>query len=324
MVNQHGNDLGVTFLSSFNDLGMKEMMLEWLFFILGWWLNDWNEGGMKKFLMKDKCPWFFFSIFPFLIVPYLIIWHSFNVWNEHGIVFNHSTLSFLIFSPILLDVDGNWWWNDLNDVAMRIFLMEKILITLIPWSSLSFWDIGKWFFVIRWSFLYWMTLEWRRWCWNDFFSSWDDGWMTEMRVEWGNFWRKANALDFSLYHSILILTIFIIWHSFNVWNEHGMVFNHSTLSSVLFWCHPIILVSFHHSEFISMPFTNFVVFLLFHTPSHVIPSFWYHSSHSIVIPLSFKTFYSHSVIPTSFAIIQWALHAPAPKSRHFSCNQPLG
>ena len=181
MVNLHGNDLGVTFLSSFNDLGMKEMTLEWLFFILGWWLNDWNEGGMKKFLMKDKCPWFFFSIFPFLIVPYLIIWHSFNVWNEHGIVFNHSTLSFLIFSPILLDVDGNWWWTDLNDVAMRIFLMEKILITLIPWSSLSFWDIGKWFFVIRWSFLYWMTLEWRRWCLNDFFSSLDDGWMTGMK-----------------------------------------------------------------------------------------------------------------------------------------------
>ena len=100
MVNLHGNDLGVTFLSSFNDLGMKEMMLEWLFFILGWWLNDWNEVGMKKFLMKDKCPWFVFSIFPFLIVPYLIIWHSFYVWNEHGIVFNHSTLSFLIFFTI--------------------------------------------------------------------------------------------------------------------------------------------------------------------------------------------------------------------------------
>ena len=42
-----------------NDLRMKEIMLEWLFLILGWWLNDWNEGGMRKFLKKGKCPRFF-------------------------------------------------------------------------------------------------------------------------------------------------------------------------------------------------------------------------------------------------------------------------
>ena len=65
----------------------------------------------------------------------------------------------------------------------------------------TFWIV---LFVIRWSFKYWMALEWRRWCWNDFFSSWDDGWMTGMR----KFWSKANALDFVLYHSVLFLIIF--------------------------------------------------------------------------------------------------------------------
>ena len=286
MVNLHGNDLGVTFLSSFNDLGMKEMMLEWLFLILGWWLNDWNEGGMKKFLMKDKCPWFFFSIFPFLIVPYLIIWHSFNVWNEHGIVFNHSTLSFLIFSPILLDVDGNWWWNDLNDVAMRIFLIEKILITLIPWSSLSFLDIGKWFFVIRWSFLYWMTLEWRRWCWNDFFSSWDDGWMTEKRVEWGIFWRKANALDFFslsfhshsyyIYHLTLIQCLKWTWNGFQSFHTQ--------------FC--TILMSSHHSSVIPSFRVHFNVIHKFCCLSIISHSFPCHS----IILISFLPFYSYSIV----------------------------
>ena len=166
-------------------------------------------------------------------------------------------------------------------------------------------------------------------------NEWDDAEMTIFSLcndgkwlEWG--WNdevfKVRQMP-QIFFSIILLSFlpyFIIWQSFIVWNDYGMVFNHSTLIFILLWCHPIILVSFHHSEIISMPYIHFVVIPLFHTPSHVIPSFWYHSSHSIFIPLSFKTFYNHSVIPTSFAIILWSLHTPAPKFRHFSCNQPLG
>ena len=90
--------------------------------------------------------------------------------------------------------EGNFWW--------RRFWSSSSLV-----HPSHFWSLWNVFFVIWWSFKYWMTSEWRRWYWNDFFSSWDDGWMTGMRVEWGNFWSKANALDFYLYHSILILTI---------------------------------------------------------------------------------------------------------------------
>ena len=94
--------------------------------------------------------------------------------------------------------EGNFWW--------RRFWSSSSLV-----HPSHFWSLWNVFFVIWWSFKYWMTSEWRRLCWNDFFSSWDDGWMTGMRVEWGNFWSKANALDFYLYHSILILTI--LYHS---------------------------------------------------------------------------------------------------------------
>ena len=195
-------------------------------------------------------------------------------------------LVFLIFLPILWDVDGNWWWNDLNDVAMRIFLMEKILITLIPWSSLSFLDIGKWFFVIRWSFLYWMTLEWRRWCWNDFFSSWDDGWMTEMRVEWGIFWRKANALDFFslsfhshsyyIYHLTLIQCLKWTWNGFQSFHTQ--------------FC--TILMSSHHSSVIPSFRVHFNVIHKFCCLSIIPHSFPCHS----IILISFLPFYSYSIV----------------------------
>ena len=53
-----------------------------------------------------------------------------------------------------------------------------------------------------------MTLEWMKWWLNDHFLTLEWWIMTQMRVKWWNFWSKANALDFFLYHSILILTIF--------------------------------------------------------------------------------------------------------------------
>ena len=91
--------------------------------------------------------------------------------------------------------EGNFWW--------RRFWSPPSLGHPCHFESL--WNV---YFVILWSFKYRMTSEWRRWCWNDNFLIL--GWwlMTWMRVEWGNFWSKANALDFFLRHFTLIWTIF--------------------------------------------------------------------------------------------------------------------
>ena len=126
--------------------------------------------------------------------------------------------------------------------------------------------------------------------------------MTGMRVEWWFFWSKANVLDFYQTYSVLIYVISnTSCHSMLIY-----VISNTSCPSIIsgsFLCHHIILVSFHHSEVIPMPFTHSVVIQTFQTHSDVIPSFWCHSIHSIVIPLSFKSLYSHSVIPTSFGFI---------------------
>ena len=55
------------------DLRMNEMMLKWPFSHSAMVVNDWNEGGMMKFLNQGICPRFFsFSFCPhFTNVPYL-------------------------------------------------------------------------------------------------------------------------------------------------------------------------------------------------------------------------------------------------------------
>ena len=78
-----------------------------------------------------------------------------------------------------------------------------------------------------------------------------------------------------------------------------------------FLCHPIILLSFHHSRIILIPSHH----------SHVIPSFW---SHSIFIHVILQSFSHSHIICHHLYTILWVLYAPAPKSRHFSCNQLLG
>ena len=77
--------------------------------------------------------------------PYFILCHSFNDWNETSkeCFFHHSTLGSIFlchFYGISLDVDGGMIWLILE---WGKFLMEKILITPIPWPSLSFWVIVK-------------------------------------------------------------------------------------------------------------------------------------------------------------------------------------
>ena len=101
------------------------------------------------------------------------------------------------------------WWNDMGMSSEDWNFWWRWF-----WSSLTlghpchFDSLWNDHFVILWSFQYWMTSEWSRWCWNDHFSSWDDGWMTWMGVKWGNVWSKSNALDILLYHSVLIPTTF--------------------------------------------------------------------------------------------------------------------
>ena len=95
--------------------------------------------------------------------------------------------------------DWNFWW--------RRFWSPSSLGPSCHFESL--WND---YFIILWSFKYWMTSEWRRWCWNDYFLIL--GWwlMTWMRVEWGHFWSKANALVFFLPsfcpHSTPILSLY--------------------------------------------------------------------------------------------------------------------
>ena len=144
---------------------------------------------------------------------------------------------------------SEWYWNEGNFWWWKFWSPSSLVH---PRHFESLWNV---YFVILWSFKYQMTSEWRRWCWNDNFLTL--GWwiMTWMRVEWGNFWSKVNALVFSFHHFVLILPLF--YHSIAI---------------------QVIIESFCHSHIIC--------------------------HHSNIIP--------------------WALHAPAPKSRHFSCNQPLG
>ena len=101
------------------------------------------------------------------------------------------------------------WWNDMGMSSKDWkFLWQRFWSPSSLGHPCHFESMWNDYFVILWSFKYWMTSEWRRWCWNDNFLIL--GWwlMTWMRVEWGNFWSKANALDFFLQHFALIWTIF--------------------------------------------------------------------------------------------------------------------
>ena len=101
------------------------------------------------------------------------------------------------------------WWNDMGMSSKDWkFLWQRFWSPSSLGHPCHFESMWNDYFVILWSFKYRMTSEWRRWCWNDNFLIL--GWwlMTWMRVEWGNFWSKANALDFFLRHFTLIWTIF--------------------------------------------------------------------------------------------------------------------
>ena len=87
-----------------------------------------------------------------------------------------------------------------------------------------------------------------------------------------------------------------------------------------FLCHPIILLSFHHSEVSPMPFTHSVVIPSFQNHSDTIPSFpchpiilesfHFHSCHSTVIqsfPHHLPSFVHHSLSPL----------CPCPKVKTF-------
>ena len=145
-----------------------------------------------------------------------------------------------------------------------------------------------------------MMLEW-------LFSSWDDSWMTEMRVEWGNFWSKANALDFYLYHSILILTILChltLIHCLKwTWNDFQSF--HTLLCT--------IRISSHHLSVLPSFRCNFNVILSFCWHSIIqdsfqcypiiLMSFYSHSSQSTVIrtfPLIPVSFHHSRLIPLPF------------------------
>ena len=95
-----------------------------------------------------------------------------------------------------------WWWNE-GHFLWRWFWSSSSLGH--PCHFESSWNV---FFVNQWSFEHWMTIEWMKWCLNDYFLTLEWWLMTQMRVEWWNFWSKANALDFFLHHSTLIPTIF--------------------------------------------------------------------------------------------------------------------
>ena len=124
-------------------------------------------------------------------------------------VFNHLTLSSInlcLIHGMSFDIDVGMIWIMLE---WGKFLMEKIWSpsSLVhPCHFESLWNV---YFVILWSFKYQMTSEWRRWCWNDNFLILVWWLMTWMRVEWGNFWSKANVLVFFLHHFVLILPIFL-------------------------------------------------------------------------------------------------------------------
>ena len=120
-----------------------------------------------------------------------------------------------------------WGWNE-GHFPWRWFWSSSSLGH--PCHFESSWNV---FFVIQCSFKHWMTLEWMKWCSNDYFLTLEWWLMTQMRVEWWNFWSKANALGFFFIIPSSFKPYFIIWHSFNYLNE--LPYREAEVSSLRFF-----------------------------------------------------------------------------------------